>query len=223
MNKKQILASLNNIANKLDQQSEFEQADDITGLMVKISQMPIKQAGFMDALSTIGSGLYEAGGSALQGLGGIGSALLTNAGGVAGTIAGGMTGGITGVASAVGTGVKAYQNTQDYQNKLKDKAYREKDKMRVYVEAETRKIITEITSYIKANKNITPETARQQAINKAQNHQNFQQINTYCTTYNKMSFADIIATKFDTYVAKLLPEKNIEVKPNAWVPPVEKY
>lgn len=199
MNKKQILASLNNIANKLDQQSEFEQADDITGLMVKISQMPIKQAGFMDALSTIGSGLYEAGGSALQGFGGIGGA------------AGG------------GTGAKDYQNSQAYQNKLKDKAYREKDKMRVYVEAETRKIITEITNYIKANKNITPEAARQQAINKAQTHGNFQQINTYCTTYNKMSFADIIATKFDTYVAKLLPEKNIEVKPNTWVPPVEKY
>lgn len=222
MNKKQILASLNNIANKLDQQSEFEQADDITGLMVKISQMPIKQAGFMDALSTIGSGLYEAGGSALQGLGGIGSALFTNAGGVAGTIAGGITGGLGGAAGG-GTGAKAYQNTQDYQNHLKDKAYREKDKMRVYVEAETRKIITEITKYIETDKNITPEAARQQAINKAQTHGNFQQINDYCTTYNKMSFADIIATKFDTYVAKLLPQKNIEVKPNAWVPPVEKY
>jgi hypothetical protein len=222
MNKKQILASLNNIANKLDQQSEFEQADDITGLMVKISQMPIKQAGFMDALSTIGSGLYEAGGNALQGLGGIGSALFTNAGGVAGTIAGGITGGLGGAAGG-GTGAKAYQNSQDYQNKLKDKAYREKDKMRVYVEAETQKIIKEITNYITANKNITPEAARQQAINKAQNHQNFQQINTYCTTYNKMSFVDIIATKFDTYVAKLLPQKNIEVKPNTWVPPVEKY
>ena len=222
MNKKQILASLNNIANKLDQQSEFEQADDITGLMVKISQMPIKQAGFMDALSTIGSGLYEAGGSALQGLGGIGSALFTNAGGVAGTIAGGITGGLGGAAGG-GTGAKAYQNSQDYQNKLKDKAYREKDKMRVYVEAETQKIIKEITNYITANKNITPEAARQQAINVAQTHPNFQHINTYCTTYNKMSFADIIATKFDTYVAKLLPQKNIEVKPNAWVPPVEKY
>lgn len=222
MNKKQILASLNNIANKLDQQSEFEQADDITGLMVKISQMPIKQAGFMDALSTIGSGLYEAGGSALQGLGGIGSALFTNAGGVAGTIAGGITGGLGGAAGG-GTGAKAYQNSQHYQNLLKDKAYREKDKMRVYVEAETQKIIDQITNYIKANKNITPEAARQQAINVAKKHPNFQQINTYCTTYNKMSFADIIATKFDTYVAKLLPEKNIEVKPNAWVPPVEKY
>jgi hypothetical protein len=222
MNKKQILASLNNIANKLDQQSEFEQADDITGLMVKISQMPIKQAGFMDALSTIGSGLYEAGGSALQGLGGIGSALLTNAGGVAGTIAGGITGGLGGAAGG-GTGAKAYLNSQHYQNLLKDKAYREKDKMRVYVEAETKKIITEITKLIKTNKNITPEAAKQQAINKAQSHPYFQQINAYCTTYNKMSFADIIATKFDTYVAKLLPEKNIEVKPNTWVPPVEKY
>jgi hypothetical protein len=222
MNKKQILASLNNIANKLDQQSEFEQADSITGLMVKISQMPIKQAGFMDALSTIGSGLYEAGGSVLQGLGGIGSALFTNAGGVAGTIAGGITGGLGGAAGG-GTGAKAYQNSQHYQNLLKDKAYREKDKMRVYVEAETKKIIDQITNYIKVNKNITPEAARQQAINVAQKHPNFQQINTYCTTYNKMSFADIIATKFDTYVAKLLPEKNIEVKPNAWVPPVEKY
>lgn len=222
MNKKQILASLNNIANKLDQQSEFEQADNITGLMVKISQMPIKQAGFMDALSTIGSGLYEAGGSALQGFQGIGSALLTNAGGVAGTIAGGITGGLGGAAGA-GTVVNNYLNSKNYQNHLKDKAYREKDKMRVYVEAETRKIITEITKYIEANKNITPEAARQQAINKAQKHPNFQQINDYCTTYNKMSFADIIATKFDTYVAKLLPQKNIEVKPNAWVPPVEKY
>ena len=222
MNKKQILASLNNIANKLDQQSEFEQADDITGLMVKISQMPIKQAGFMDALSTIGSGLYEAGGSALQGLGGIGSALFTNAGGVAGTIAGGITGGLGGAAGG-GTGAKAYLNSQHYQNLLKDKAYREKDKMRVYVEAETKKIITEITKLIKTNKNITPEAAKQQAINKAQSHPYFQQINAYCTTYNKMSFADIIATKFDTYVAKLLPEKNIEVKPNTWVPPVEKY
>jgi hypothetical protein len=222
MNKKQILASLNNIANKLDQQSEFEQADNITGLMVKISQMPIKKAGFMDALSTIGSGLYEAGGSALQGFQGIGSALLTNAGGVAGTIAGGITGGLGGAAGG-GTGAKAYLNSQHYQNLLKDKAYREKDKMRVYVEAETQKIINQITHYIKTNKNITPEAARQQAINVAKKHPNFQQINTYCTTYNKMSFADIIATKFDTYVAKLLPQKNIEVKPNAWVPPVEKY
>lgn len=222
MNKKQILASLNDIANKLDQKSEYEQADNITGLMVKISQMPIKQAGFMDALSTIGSGLYEAGGSALQGFQGLGSALLTNAGGVAGTIAGGITGGLGGAAGA-GTVVNNYLNSKNYQNHLKDKAYREKDKMRVYVEAETQKIITEIKNLIKTNKNITPEAAKQQAINKAKSHPYFQQINAYCTTYNKMSFADIIATKFDTYVAKLLPQKNIEVKPNAWVPPVEKY
>lgn len=222
MNKKQILASLNDIANKLDQKSEYEQADNITGLMVKISQMPIKQAGFMDTLSTIGSGLYEAGGSALQGFQGLGSALLTNAGGVAGTIAGGITGGLGGAAGA-GTVVNNYLNSKNYQNHLKDKAYREKDKMRVYVEAETQKIITEIKNLIKTNKNITPEAAKQQAINKAKSHPNFQQINAYCTTYNKMSFADIIATKFDTYVAKLLPQKNIEVKPNAWVPPVEKY
>jgi hypothetical protein len=172
MDKKQILASLNKIANDLDQKSEFEHSDKITNLMIKISQMPIKQAGFMD-------GLVELGAKNL--------------------------------------------NPQFYQKLQNDKAYREKDKMRVYVEAETQKIITEITNYIKANKNTTSEAAKQQAINKAQNHPNFQQINAYTTTYNKMNFADVITTKFDTYVANLFPEKNIEVKPNAWVPPVEKY
>ena len=205
MDKKQILASLNNIANDLDQKSEFEHSDKITNLMIKISQMPIKQAGFMDALSTIGSGLYEAAGSAVQGFQGIGSALpemLTDAGGM---------------------GARNFLNSQFNQKLQNDKVYREKEQMRIYVENETKKIIDEITHYIKTNKNTTSEAAKQQAINKAQIHPYFQQINAYTTTYNKMNFADVITTKFDTYVANLFPEKNIEVKPNAWVPPVEKY
>jgi putative alpha-1,2-mannosidase len=130
---------------------------------------------------------------------------------------------------AGGMGARYFLNSQFNQKLQNDKVYREKEKLRYNVEIETKKIIDEITKQLKSNKNLTLDMAKQQAINKAQTHPNFQQINAYTTTYNKMNFADVITTKFDTYVAKLFPDRaslqTNQVTPTSqtWVPPVEKY
>jgi hypothetical protein len=50
-------------------------------------------------------------------------------------------------------GARNFLNSQFNQKLQNDKVYREKEQMRIYVENETKKIIDEITHYIKTNKN----------------------------------------------------------------------
>jgi hypothetical protein len=44
MNKKQILASLNNIADNLDENGLYEEANILTNIMQKVAQMPAPTA-----------------------------------------------------------------------------------------------------------------------------------------------------------------------------------
>ena len=74
MDKKQILASLNKIANDLDQKSEFEHSDKITNLMIKISQMPtpnapVKPNSFFQNVGNAFSNMGRAIGQGVQDLG----------------------------------------------------------------------------------------------------------------------------------------------------------
>ena len=224
MNKKQILASLNNIANNLDKNGLYEEANTLTNIMQKVAQMPaptapVQPTGFFQ---NIGNAFSNIGNSIGQELPTLGQAYLNvmkyPAQFALSTL--GM--------NAAQPGINAF-NTYKH-----DSDYRKKQQYRYYVQTEEKKLIDTAINEIKNNKNLTFAQAKQQTINKAKSHPNFQQINNFCIGTFKMQFPDIIALNFDNYVVKAFPQKtapgpnqdttNIEkVKSNAWVPPIEKY
>ncbi len=224
MNKKQILASLNNIANNLDKNGLYEEANTLTNIMQKVAQMPaptapVQPTGFFQ---NIGNAFSNIGNTIGQELPTLGQAYL-NVMKYPAQFA--LTAPNINSAQPVINAFNTYKHDSDY---------RKKQQYRYYVQTEEKKLIDTAINEIKNNKNLTFAQVKQQTINKAKSHPNFQQINNFCIGTFKMQFPDIIALDFDNYVVKAFPQKtapgpnqdttNIEkVKSNVWVPPIEKY
>lgn len=208
MNKKQILASLNNIADNLDENGLYEEANILTNIMQKVAQMPaptapVQPTGF---LQNIGNAFSNVGNSIGQELPALGQAAMDV------------------LKYPAKLGAEPVINA--FNTYRRDTDYRKKQQYRYYVDTELKKITDTAINNIKNNQNLTFPQAKLQTVNISKNHPNFQQINNFCINTYKMSFPDIVATYFDTYVVsafptqtgKMLPQQNarMQLLTNEW-------
>lgn len=197
---------LTKLAKKYDEESNYKQADEITELMIKIAQssMPVPQKpaeekGFFGTIgSSIGQGLGAIGKGISQGVKAVGKGVQDawNSGAIGDAIERSTavtTGGATLLYPWLSQKYKNLQNAN-----TRDQIYQDKAKGRYQIDLAIKNILDQTAGQTKSNK-FNEEQARTKAKNLAQQHSNFNYLNTQANSIYKVSFEDMVDLAFDRY------------------------